>query len=170
MFSDPRISLLNEVLGPGSPVGAAEDTYLFYQVLRAGFTIIYEPASFIWHKHRRSMEALRHQLYGYGRGMIAYELETLVNEHDLRALLQLALVLPIWRLREIFREIKQLVSGKKSDTLELLSLGLRGNLAGPWAWWRSRRRVRTIGRRQKLVSHPMQPLEAVSGQLDLTAD
>ena len=43
MFRHSEIGLMDECLGPGMPSGVGEDTYLFYKVLKAGYTIIYTP-------------------------------------------------------------------------------------------------------------------------------
>jgi glycosyltransferase involved in cell wall biosynthesis len=142
IFSDPRIGLLDEALGPGTPTGVGEDTYVFYKVLRAGFTIVYDPAAYAWHRHRRTMEALRHQIYNYSKGHVAYHLTTLVDDRDLRALLRLLLGLP---LAHVWRAVQRL-RGRSGYTLLLLGYEMLGNLAGPFVFWRSRRRVRRLGR------------------------
>jgi GT2 family glycosyltransferase len=38
----------------------------------AGWTIAYEPGAIVWHRHRRDLESLSDQLYGYGTGLTAY--------------------------------------------------------------------------------------------------
>ena len=43
LFSDAAVGLLDEALGAGTPTGCSEDTYLFYRMLSAGHTIVYEP-------------------------------------------------------------------------------------------------------------------------------
>jgi hypothetical protein len=43
--------------------------------LNAGFSIAYEPSAIVWHRHRRDMESLADQLYGYGTGFTAYLLK-----------------------------------------------------------------------------------------------
>ena len=79
MFHDPQIGLMDEALGPGMPSGVGEDTYLFYKVLKAGYTIVYEPAAWVRHKHRRDLPGLRRQLFGYSKGHVAYHLTTLLS-------------------------------------------------------------------------------------------
>jgi O-antigen biosynthesis protein len=59
IFTHPWIGLMNEALGPGMPSGTGEDIYLFYKVLKAGYTLVYQPEAYVWHKHRREMPALR---------------------------------------------------------------------------------------------------------------
>ena len=56
------------------PTGCSEDTYAFYRVLRAGYAIAYEPAAFVWHRHRADMRSLRRQIYSYAKGHTAYHL------------------------------------------------------------------------------------------------
>jgi GT2 family glycosyltransferase len=152
IFSHPQIGLMDEALGPGMPAGVGEDTYLFYKVLKAGYMLVYEPAAYVWHKHRRDMSALRRQIYNYSKGHVAYHVTTLLRDHDLRALLHLAVHMPRWRLRQIMWQFKDRLRGKKSDyPLSLTLLEIAGNLAGPWSLWRSRQRVKREGRSQPYV-------------------
>src|SRR5687768_11727714 len=76
IFSDPRIGVLDEALGAGTPTGCSEDTYLFYRILKAEHTIVYDPTAWVWHRHRRDDAALRHQIYSYSKGHVAYHLTT----------------------------------------------------------------------------------------------
>ena len=146
---------MDEALGVGTPTGCSEDTYLFYRVLKAGHTILYQPTAYVWHKHRRDMRALRRQIYGYSKGHVAYHLTTLLRDHDLRALLRLSIHLPRWHVKQVLRQIKSRLRGKRTDyPLSLTLLEIAGNLAGPWALWRSHRRVKREGRSQPYVPVP----------------
>ena len=141
LFGHPQVGLMDEALGPGMPSGVGEDAYLFYKILRAGYTVVYEPAAYVWHTHRRTMDALRRQLYSYSKGHVAYHLTTLLRDGDRRALRRLARELPqsyFWRFREWRRP-------GSVYPFSLIALELAGSLAGPWALWRSRRRVRREG-------------------------
>jgi GT2 family glycosyltransferase len=146
IFSHPRIGLMNEALGPGMPSGVGEDTYLFYKVLKAGYTIVYEPAAWVWHKHRREMAALRRQVFNYSKGHVAYHLTTLLGDGDWRAVINLAALLPVHHLR---RALHRLL-GRSDYPLSLILLEAAGNLAGPWALWQSRRRVRREGKSEAI--------------------
>lgn len=155
IFSHPQIGLLDEALGVGTPTGCSEDTDLFYRVLKAGYTIIYEPTAYVWHRHRRDLPALRRQIYNYSKGHVAYHLTTLFRDHDLRALVRLGYELPkvyLWRIKERLR-------GRSDYPMSLMLLEVAGNLAGPWALWQSRRRVRHEGRSAAYV-----PVEARASQ------
>lgn len=142
VFNHPDIGLMDEALGAGTPTGCSEDTYLFYKILKAGFAIAYEPAAYVWHRHRRDEAALRSQIYNYSKGHVAYQLTTWMRDKDRRALLRLFVGLP----QTYLRRIKERLLGKGSYTLSLILLEIAGNLAGPWALWSSRRRVKREGR------------------------
>jgi GT2 family glycosyltransferase len=142
IFNHPHIGLMDEALGPGMPSGVGEDTYMFYKVLKAGYTLIYEPAAYVWHKHRRDTAALRRQIYGYSKGHVAYNLTTWLHDHDWRALIQLLVVVPSYHCQRIITWLL----GQSHYPLSLILLEIAGNLAGPWSLWRSRQRVKREGR------------------------
>jgi O-antigen biosynthesis protein len=154
IFHHPQIGLMDEALGAGSPTGCSEDTYLFYRVLKTGYSIVYEPRAYVWHKHRRDLKALRRQIYNYSKGHVAYQLTTLFNDRDLRALVRIFVELPLtylWRFRTR-------LAGKSGYPLSLVLLEVAGNLAGPWALWRSRRRVKRLGSSQPHIPMSQPPL------------
>jgi O-antigen biosynthesis protein len=171
IFSDPQIGLMDEALGPGMPSGVGEDTYLFYKVLKAGHTIVYEPSAYVWHKHRRTMAALRRQLYNYSKGHVAYHLTTLMRDQDLRALVHLGIRLPQYYLRRA----KDHLLRRSDYPVSLILLEIAGSLAGPWAVWRSRRRVKREGRSAPYVpvtqrSNPERRPPAAAMQQSLTME
>lgn len=147
IFTHPEIGLMYEALGPGMPSGTGEDIYLFYKILKARYTIVYEPAAYVWHKHRRDMPALRKQLFSYSKGYVSYHLTTLLRDRDFRALVTLAVRVPGGHLYRIFERL----SGKSAYPLWLVALEITGHVAGPWALWRSRQRVKREGRSDPYV-------------------
>jgi GT2 family glycosyltransferase len=158
IFENPAVGLLDEALGAGMPTGCSEDTLLFYRILKAGHVMVYEPNAFVWHCHRRTMHGLRNQIYSYSKGHVAYHLTTLAREGDRRALVRLAWSLPRTYVRRAIERLR-----RRSDyPLSLIALEIRGNLAGPWALWTSRRRVRRFGPSQPFVaaSRRISPLPA----------
>jgi GT2 family glycosyltransferase len=141
IFTHPRIGMLDPALGAGSPTGCSEDTDLFYRVLAAGFTVVYEPSAYVWHHHRRDMRALRRQIYAYSKGHVAYNLKTWISYRDTRALFHLAMTLPKWQLKKLVRWVRR----SNDYPMSLILTEIAGNLAGPWALWRARRRARRLG-------------------------
>lgn len=132
------------------PSGVGEDTYLFYKILKAGYTIRYEPTAYVWHNHRRTWAALRRQIYNYSKGHVAYHLTTLFRDADLRALLQLVLWLPLGHMWRIASRI----TGKSDYTLLLLFNEIMGNCVGSFVLLISLWRVRSQGRSSHYVPVP----------------
>ncbi len=67
-----QVGSFDPALGAGTATGGGDDLDLFFRVLKAGHTLVYEPAAAARHRHRREMEALRSQLENWCRGMLAY--------------------------------------------------------------------------------------------------
>ncbi|NJR48753.1 MAG: glycosyltransferase [Leptolyngbyaceae cyanobacterium CSU_1_3] len=142
IFRDPTIGLMDEALGPGMPSGVGEDIYLFYKILKAGHTIVYEATAYVWHTHRRDMPALRRQLYNYSKGFVAYHLTTILHDRDFRPISTLLIFLPLHYLKRFLLWLK----GDRFYPLSLMALEILGNLAGPWSLARSYQRVSRDGR------------------------
>lgn len=49
----------SELLGPGVPVGGAEEQLMFFQVIHAGWTIIFEPEAVVYHEYPVEEESSR---------------------------------------------------------------------------------------------------------------
>ncbi|MFN7141100.1 MAG: glycosyltransferase family 2 protein, partial [Limisphaerales bacterium] len=141
MLHDPAVGLLDEALGAGTPTGCSEDTYLFYKVLKAGHTIIYESGAFVWHKHRANDGALNKQIFAYSKGHAAYHLTTFLNDGDGRGLVRVCAELPRYQMRQLWGWLR----GSRERTLSTIFLEVLGNAFGPVALWRSRRRVKRLG-------------------------
>ena len=141
LFRDPRVGLMHEALGAGTPTGCSEDTWTFYRALRAGYSLAYEPRAWVWHRHRQTMDALRRQIYAYSKGHVAYHLLTLLVHRDWRALVRFGAELPAVYVRRL-----ALCAVRRTDyPARFVLLEILGNLAGPWALWQSLRRVRALG-------------------------
>ncbi|MEM7028484.1 MAG: glycosyltransferase [Chloroflexota bacterium] len=155
IFHHPDIDLMHEALGAGSPTGCSEDTFLFYQVLKAGYTIVYEPYAYVWHNHRRTMDALRKQIFNYSKGHIAYHLLLFFRYRDFRALYRIFVELPRWQRKQLWRSLKRRIRRKKGGyPLSLTLLEIRGNFIGPWSLWQSYRQVKQKGRSAPYVPVP----------------
>ncbi|MFB6838251.1 glycosyltransferase [Streptomyces sp. NPDC056361] len=81
-----RTDLLRELggfdpaTGVGTPAHGGDDLLSFFRVLARGRSLAYEPAAIVWHRHRRTPEALEAQAFGYGAGFGAYLAGALVHE------------------------------------------------------------------------------------------
>jgi O-antigen biosynthesis protein len=147
IFAHPGVGLMEETLGPGMPSGAGEDIYLFYKILKAGGVMVYEPTAHVWHQHRRNMPELCQQIYCYSKGFVAYQLTTLLQDGDYRALQMLLRFLPRYQIERLFKW----AFGDRVYPIELIIWEILGNLVGGWALWSSHQRVRTLGRSRSTV-------------------
>jgi len=83
-----RVGPFDEALGAGTPSRGGEDLDYFQRVLGSGQAIAYEPASLVWHHHRRDMASLRRQMLGYGSGLTAFAFKQLLERGTRRAALR----------------------------------------------------------------------------------
>ncbi|ESA32850.1 glycosyl transferase family 2 [Leptolyngbya sp. Heron Island J] len=163
IFADPKIGLMYEALGPGTPAGGCgEDTYVFYKSLKAGYTLVYTPDAYVWHRHRRTMQALKRQIFHYSKGHVAYHLTTLIKDKDLRVLARLFVGLPLAHLSRIYYRMR----GLSTYPISFILLEIRGNLMAPLGLVLSHWRTKRIGTTQPLSLTSREP-----GELDhLTAE
>jgi O-antigen biosynthesis protein len=142
LFADPRVGLMNEILGPGTPCGAGEELYLFYKILRAGYTLTYEPSAHVWHRHRQTMTALRKQQHHYMRSASACQLLVWQQDGDRRALQQMLKDMPIYLCQYVWKRLK----GENKIPWSIIGSEFYGYYIGFWAYYQSKQRVKRLGR------------------------
>jgi glycosyltransferase involved in cell wall biosynthesis len=141
-IEDPAIGDMLEYLGAGTPAGCSEDNYLFFRILKAGYTIVYDPGAYVLHKHRDSERAFRKQLFNYSKGHVAFLLVSMFRDGDWRALYRLGVEIPWWHLARL---IGWKVPSGYPRTYVLLEMW--GNALGPAALLWSM--IKTRGARRK---------------------
>ena len=62
----------DEALDTGAPLPGGGDLDIFYRVLRAGRSIVYEPHYAVFHEHRETLAQLRRQYWSWGLGFMAF--------------------------------------------------------------------------------------------------
>ncbi|MDB6057208.1 MAG: glycosyl transferase family 2, partial [Verrucomicrobiales bacterium] len=152
---DPQIGFLDEALGAGTPTGCAEDTLLFYRVLKAGYAICYEPSAYVWHRHRRDSKALWRQIYAYSKGHAAYHVVTLTQDGDRRALTRLFAEVPLY----LAQCLRSWLFGYRKFPLSLILAQIWGHIVGPFSLWQSRRRVARLNRENITQEESERPLQ-----------
>ncbi len=141
VFGDPEVGLMDEALGPGMPSGVGEDSYLLYRVVRAGYTVVYEPSAYVLHRHRDTAEALSKQLTAYYSGHVAHNLTTLARDRDPRSLVRLA-KFATYATTSRARSL----AGVSAVSDASARAQWAGAVRGPMNYVRSQRRVRREGR------------------------
>jgi GT2 family glycosyltransferase len=130
----------DEALGTGTPTRGGEDLAMLVELLARGHRLAYEPTAIVHHSHRATFTELERQIHGYGIGFTAM-LTAIALRHPSH-LLGLAQVIPAWA-----RSLRDPTSAKRAHRAEgypsrLARAELRGMLAGPYAYLRSRRMQR----------------------------
>lgn len=142
-FQDPKVGLFNEAFGAGTVVGGADDQYFWYRVLKAGYTIVYEPTIVLYDRYENDLSSFYRKIFNYNKGMVAYELELIFRDHDLRGLIQLLIIIPSWRLRQFAKLMKSwLQEHRQPEYFPIFLRVLRGNLMGPLSWLIAHRNAR----------------------------
>jgi len=133
-------------LGAGTLSRGGDDLAAFFEIINHGFKIIYEPAALVFHHHRRDYPSLHKQAYGYGVGLGAFLMKTLVEKPT--RIVELALKSPFGLSHFLKRQPSQKRDRENDYPRELRFLQLRGLVYGPVAYLRSY--FRTRQQREKL--------------------
>lgn len=134
-----------DVIGPFDPAldagtlsCAGGDTDYCRRILIAGYRIVYDPQALNWHRHRRSMEELRQQIFGYECAFFAILTKALLFEGDPRAIGR-----TLKWVRHQFPAVLRSLRRRNRDGLpfNIALAQTRGALAGPLRYLRARWRV-----------------------------
>jgi glycosyltransferase involved in cell wall biosynthesis len=134
----------DEALDTGAPLPGGGDLDIFYRLVRAGRVIVSAPRCLVLHDHRRAYERLRHQMWTWGLGFMAFVAKSYNTEPAQRGKFRRLIV---WWLGRAMRMLARRVRGAAAPPIDLvlweLAGGVRG-LCGEYA--RSRRRVARLQR------------------------
>lgn len=117
----------DEALDTGRPLPGGGDLDMFFRLLVAGHILVYEPRCLVFHEHRKTEAALRHQYYTWGLGLMAYAGKHLRPGEPRR---ELFLRLIRWWARDLFRQIKDALRGRHPLPVTMLLAELGGGVVG----------------------------------------
>jgi O-antigen biosynthesis protein len=145
---------LDPALGPATPTLAGEDIALFLEVVLRGHQLVYQPGAIVYHAHSRDFQRFRRQIYAYGVGLAACITKSVLDHPG--SLPDLLRRLPgglAFALDPRSAKNRKKLPGYPA---ELTRVELRGMLAGPLAYLRSRWRLRQgrSGPRRGLLPAP----------------
>ncbi|WP_457027903.1 glycosyltransferase family 2 protein [Kitasatospora sp. P5_F3] len=126
--------------GVGTPAHGGDDLLAFFRIVTAGHVLSYQPDAIVWHRHRRTADALPAQLYGYGAGLGAYLAAAVAAEP--RLLPALLRRVP-GGLRHAAAQAKRRTLPSGQQSARLAALELRGMLYGPVGYLRALHQART---------------------------
>ena len=134
-------------LGAGTIARGGDDLSAFFEVLQEGYGLVYEPRAMVRHRHARSREALRRQVYGYGVGLTAYLTKCLLDRPRLVA--SVVRLMPRAIAHGLGPRSQRNARRSADYPQELVWRERLGMLAGPFSYLRSRRRERRLGAGQE---------------------
>ncbi len=132
----------DEALGAGMPAGGGEDIEAFFRILTTGHTLIYEPAAVLHHFHRRDYSSLEKQLHSYGVAFTAFVTRCLLDRPS--RLLFLLSKIPYATRYLLYPDSPRNEHKGPEYPAALTRAEGRGMMYGPFAYWKSRRRVHTL--------------------------
>lgn len=137
-----RHTIFDAELDGGTAAKSGGDVYGLYRILRAGYSIVYAPAALAWHRHRKTHEALERMLYGYSVGAYCVLMSAFFREKDWDAPLIGVRWFFEYHLAELWNTLRRRQGARP---LSLILLEIKGAFDAPLAYWRCRRRERTLG-------------------------
>ncbi|HEV7481973.1 MAG TPA: glycosyltransferase [Solirubrobacterales bacterium] len=117
-------------LDAGTASESGGDTYVIARLLALGHRVVYDPSTFVYHRHRGDSEALHRAFFGYGVGLSAALTRLLVHDRELST--------PqtwMWLVSQ-YRQTQQRRLAGRADRVEtrLAWDFLRGGLIGALRW------------------------------------
>jgi len=117
----------DEALDTGASLPGGGDLDIFYRLVRAGHTLVYEPRFAAFHEHRQDLDGLRQQYVSWGRGFAAFAVKSYRADPAQRP--QFRRLAAWWcgyQVRELMRSL-----GRRDMTLARMVLAeLAGGLVG----------------------------------------
>lgn len=127
-----KVGCFDTALDVGTPSEGAGDLDMFHRVIAAGLTIRYEPHAVIWHTHRRSLTALRRQIYANGRSYGVYLMKCFKSGSGGRSsAFSYALT---WFFGSVIKRLFSRKLRKDGFPAALLRAEFWGALHAPWAY------------------------------------
>lgn len=128
-------------------IAGAEDISAYFRLITRGYTLVYEPASIVYHTHRRDYCGLRQQMYWYGVGLAAYLTKLLVDNPQL--LFDFILRVPYGMFYMLSSHSPKHRKKSANYPKELTYLERWGTFYGPIAYargrWKARQLVKQFG-------------------------
>jgi GT2 family glycosyltransferase len=140
-----RINGFDLALGAGTRTGGGEDLAAFFKVITSGYRLVYEPASLMYHSHRREYIQLRKHLYYCGIGLMAYLTKVILDNPLL--LFDLIVKVPYGLFFILSSRSPKNSNKSKYYPKELTTIERKGMLYGPFAYMRSRWEIRKFSRK-----------------------
>jgi glycosyltransferase involved in cell wall biosynthesis len=150
-----KIGGFDEALDTGAPLPGGGDLDILHRILRGGYVLVREPQFLIRHEHRKRYRDLRHQMYTWGLGMMAYAAKHYREDVAYRGRFRCMML--GW-LRETMKLLIMTASGRREWRVGLACSEILGGIVGFCGEYeRSKRRIAKI---RKQFAGPVPRLES----------
>lgn len=137
-----KLGGFDEALDTGASLPGGGDLDIFYRVIRAGYTLVYEPQYLVFHQHRQDLNKLRRQYWSWGLGFMAFIVKSYQSDPTQRSQL---IRLIRWWFKFQYRQAKNSLKGKNSLPLSMVLAELWGGIMGLLGGYqRSLQRIKSI--------------------------
>lgn len=137
-----QIGPFDPALDAGTATQSGGDHEYFTRILRAGYSIVYEPAALNWHRHRRTPDELLKAIRGYGTGVYAAWTRSLLVDREWSVLHRAIGWFIYGQLPALVRTFLRPGSIPPRD---VVVAELQGCLKGPGAYLKARRVAQEAG-------------------------
>ncbi|PSB19611.1 hypothetical protein C7B76_07105 [filamentous cyanobacterium CCP2] len=132
----------DEALDTGSPLPGGGDLDIFYRVIRAEYSLVYEPQYLVFHEHRREYDKLRRQYWSWGLGFMAFVVKSYHTDPLQRSRLRWLIK---WWFKYQYHNLKQSLRGRNPSPPALVWAEIWGGIVGLFGeYGRSQKRVEQI--------------------------
>src|SRR5262249_35088354 len=120
-------------LDAGTATQSGGDLYALYKLIAGGYRVVYDPGTYVRHRHRADLESMHKTFFGYGVGLSATLTKLLVENRELGAFSAWG-----WLLRQRLEAI-----GGSAMSTRIAREYVRGGLRGPKSWLDAKKEVVT---------------------------
>lgn len=125
-----KVGPYNYTLGECGPIGHAYDIEIGYRIARAGYDMLYNPDSFVYHFHPEDSKALYKKMWTYGKGDSGYPMAVFLEFYDFRYLWWAVLGHPIHTLKKFILR----AMGKYALSPKYIWASYVGSATGSWIY------------------------------------
>lgn len=139
-----KIGGFDEALDTGAPLPGGGDLDIFYRVIRAGYTLVYEPEYLVFHQHRREYEKLYRQYWSWGLGFMAFVMKAYQTDPAQRSRLR---SLILWWIKDQLKQLRDSLRGHHALPPNMILAEIWGGMMGFFGEYsRSLKRIEMIRR------------------------
>ena len=154
-----ELGLFDPALDVGTVTNGGGDLEFLFRLVHEGYTLAYEPAALVWHRHRRDADALNRQIINNGIGLVSHLIRSAdAYPAERAAFAQVGLTMLRWNLLRLARSVVD----PGANPRDLIAREMWGFFAGVPRYGRARRTAEALARSHGPV--PTLPTRPAAGR------